>query len=92
MEFEDVKAVFITIIILSSQLRFILLKYRYKACSKKLLLYSLFLVCTVSYSQMGGKVYLSVLNLWLLQGQLLGGKTITIYDDDGIRLILTLQQ
>ena len=50
---------------------------------KKLLLYVLFLVCTVSYSQIGGKYTYQFLNLVTSPRQAaLGGKTITIYDDD----------
>jgi len=51
--------------------------------SQKLLLYVLFLVCTVSYSQIGGKYTYQFLNLVTSPRQAaLGGKTITIYDDD----------
>jgi hypothetical protein len=50
---------------------------------KKLLLYSFFLVCTVTYSQIGGKYTYQFLNLVTSPRQAaLGGKTITIYDDD----------
>jgi hypothetical protein len=50
---------------------------------KKLLLYSLFLVCTATYSQVGGKYTYQFLNLVTSPRQAaLGGKTITIYDDD----------
>jgi hypothetical protein len=50
---------------------------------KKLLLYSLFFVCTVTYSQIGGKYTYQFLNLVTSPRQAaLGGKTITIYDDD----------
>ena len=50
---------------------------------KKLLLFFLFSVCTVSYSQIGGKYIYQFLNLITSPRQAaLGGKTITIYDDD----------
>jgi hypothetical protein len=50
---------------------------------KKLLLFSLFLVCAVSYSQIGGKYTYQFLNLVTSPRQAaLGGKTVTIYDDD----------
>jgi hypothetical protein len=50
---------------------------------KKLLLFSLFIVCSVSYSQIGGKHIYQFLNLVTSPRQAaLGGKTITIYDDD----------
>jgi hypothetical protein len=51
LEFEDVKPVFITIIILSSQLRFILQKYSYKACSKTFIIrfFSFVLLHTVKW-------------------------------------------
>lgn len=50
---------------------------------KKLLLYVLFFVCTVTYSQIGGKYTYQFLNLVTSPRQAaLGGKTITIYDDD----------
>jgi hypothetical protein len=50
---------------------------------KKLLLFSLFSVCSVSYSQIGGKYIYQFLNLVTAPRQAaLGGKTITIYDDD----------
>ncbi|NGY38762.1 type IX secretion system protein PorQ [Flavobacterium sp. XN-5] len=50
---------------------------------KKLLLYLLFFVCTVSYSQVGGKYTYQFLNLVTAPRQAaLGGKPITIYDDD----------
>jgi hypothetical protein len=50
---------------------------------KKLLLYSLFFVCTVTHSQIGGKYTYQFLNLVTSPRQAaLGGKTITIYDDD----------
>jgi hypothetical protein len=49
---------------------------------KKLLLY-LLLVCTATYSQVGGKYTYQFLNLVTSPRQAaLGGKTITIYDDD----------
>lgn len=49
----------------------------------KLLLFLLFSVCTVSYSQIGGKYTYQFLNLVTSPRQAaLGGKTITIYDDD----------
>ncbi len=50
---------------------------------KKLLLFLLFSICTVSYSQIGGKYTYQFLNLVTSPRQAaLGGKTITIYDDD----------
>lgn len=50
---------------------------------KKLLLYSLFFICSVSYSQIGGKYTYQFLNLVTSPRQAaLGGKVITIYDDD----------
>ena len=50
---------------------------------KFFLLFSLFLVCTVSYSQIGGKHIYQFLNLVTSPRQAaLGGKTVTIYDDD----------
>ncbi len=50
---------------------------------KKLLLFSSFIVCSVSYSQIGGKHIYQFLNLVTSPRQAaLGGKTITIYDDD----------
>ncbi|MFV5689907.1 type IX secretion system protein PorQ [Flavobacterium sp. ZT3R25] len=50
---------------------------------KKLLLFSLFSVCSVSYSQIGGKYIYQFLNLVTSPRQAaLGGKTVTIYDDD----------
>jgi len=50
---------------------------------KKLLLFLLFSVCTVSYGQIGGKYTYQFLNLVTSPRQAaLGGKTITIYDDD----------
>jgi hypothetical protein len=50
---------------------------------KKLLLYSLFLFCAATYSQIGGKYTYQFLNLVTSPRQAaLGGKTITIYDDD----------
>lgn len=50
---------------------------------KKLYLVTLFLGCTVSYSQIGGKYVYQFLNLVTSPRQAaLGGKTITIYDDD----------
>lgn len=50
---------------------------------KKLLLYLLFFVCTVSYSQIGGKYTYQFLNLVTAPRQAaLGGKPITIYDED----------
>ncbi|MFV7235538.1 type IX secretion system protein PorQ [Flavobacterium sp. ZB4R12] len=50
---------------------------------KKLLLFSLFSVCSVSYSQIGGKYTYQFLNLVTSPRQAaLGGKTVTIYDDD----------
>ncbi|MGO4821605.1 MULTISPECIES: type IX secretion system protein PorQ [unclassified Flavobacterium] len=50
---------------------------------KKLFLNILFLVCTVSYSQIGGKYTYQFLNLMTSPRQAaLGGKTVTIYDDD----------
>lgn len=50
---------------------------------KKLLLFFLFSVCTVSYGQIGGKSVYQFLNLVTSPRQsALGGKTITIYDND----------
>ena len=50
---------------------------------KKLFLNILILVCTVSYSQIGGKYTYQFLNLMTSPRQAaLGGKTVTIYDDD----------
>ena len=50
---------------------------------KKLLIFILFSFCTVSYSQIGGKYIYQFLNLVTSPRQAaLGGKTITIYDDD----------
>lgn len=50
---------------------------------KKLLLYLLFFVCTVGYSQIGGKYTYQFLNLVTAPRQAaLGGKPITIYDED----------
>lgn len=50
---------------------------------KKLLLFLLFTVCAVSYGQIGGKYTYQFLNLVTSPRQAaLGGKTITIYDDD----------
>lgn len=50
---------------------------------KKLLLILLFSICTVAYSQIGGKYTYQFLNLVTSPRQAaLGGKTITIYDDD----------
>jgi len=50
---------------------------------KKLLIFILFSFCTVSYSQIGGKYVYQFLNLVNSPRQAaLGGKTITIYDDD----------
>jgi hypothetical protein len=50
---------------------------------KKLFLFSLILFFTVSYSQIGGKYTYQFLNLVTSPRQAaLGGKTITIYDDD----------
>lgn len=50
---------------------------------KKLLIIILFLFCTVSYSQIGGKYVYQFLNLVTSPRQAaLGGKTITTYDDD----------
>lgn len=50
---------------------------------KKLLFFSFFLVCTVSHSQIGGKHIYQFLNLVTSPRQAaLGGKVITIYDDD----------
>tara|TARA_R110000868_G_scaffold103455_1_gene284854 strand:+ start:17267 stop:18286 length:1020 start_codon:yes stop_codon:yes gene_type:complete len=50
---------------------------------KKLFLYFLLLICTVSYGQIGGKYTYQFLNLVTSPRQAaLGGKTITIYDDD----------
>lgn len=50
---------------------------------KKLLILFLFSFCTVSYSQIGGKYIYQFLNLVTSPRQAaLGGKTITIYDED----------
>lgn len=50
---------------------------------KKLLVYFFFSVCAASYSQIGGKYVYQFLNLVTSPRQAaLGGKTITIYDDD----------
>ncbi|MDI5895954.1 type IX secretion system protein PorQ [Flavobacterium algoritolerans] len=50
---------------------------------KKLLLYTSFFICSVSYSQIGGKYTFQFLNLVTSPRQAaLGGKVITIYDDD----------
>lgn len=50
---------------------------------KKLLLFFLFLISSVTYSQIGGKYVYQFLNLVTSPRQAaLGGKTITIYDDD----------
>ncbi|MEZ7497992.1 type IX secretion system protein PorQ [Flavobacterium sp. Arc3] len=50
---------------------------------KKLLLYVFLFFCTVTYSQIGGKYTYQFLNLVTSPRQAaLGGKTITIYDDD----------
>ncbi|TDE01769.1 type IX secretion system protein PorQ [Flavobacterium hiemivividum] len=50
---------------------------------KKLLSYLLFFVCAVSYSQIGGKYTYQFLNLVTAPRQAaLGGKPITIYDED----------
>ena len=50
---------------------------------KKLLVLFLFSVCTVSYGQIGGKYIYQFLNMVTSPRQAaLGGKTITIYDDD----------
>jgi hypothetical protein len=50
---------------------------------KKLLLYLILLFCSVSYSQIGGKHVYQFLNLVSSPRQAsLGGKTITIYDND----------
>ncbi|MFV8344332.1 type IX secretion system protein PorQ [Flavobacterium sp. XS2P39] len=50
---------------------------------RKLLLYSFCFICSVSYSQIGGKYTYQFLNLITSPRQAaLGGKVITIYDDD----------
>ena len=50
---------------------------------KKLFLFSFFSVCSVSYSQIGGRYIYQFLNLVTSPRQAaLGGKVITIYDDD----------
>ena len=50
---------------------------------KKLLLFLLFSICAVSHGQIGGKSVYQFLNLVTSPRQAaLGGKTITIYDDD----------
>ena len=71
-----------SIIILSSHLR---LQYRIVLLSmpKKLLLFLLFSICAESYGQIGGKYTYQFLNLVTSPRQAaLGGKTITIYDND----------
>lgn len=71
-----------SIIILSSHLR---LQYRIVLLSmpKKLLLFLLFSICAASYGQIGGKYTYQFLNLVTSPRQAaLGGKTITIYDND----------
>ena len=51
--------------------------------SQKLLLFYLFSICTVSYGQIGGKHTYEFLNMITSPRQAaLGGKTITIYDED----------
>lgn len=51
--------------------------------SKKLFLYFLLVISTVSYGQIGGKYTYQFLNLVTSPRQAaLGGKTVTIYDDD----------
>jgi hypothetical protein len=51
--------------------------------SQKLLLFYLFSICTVSYGQIGGKYTYEFLNLVASPRQAaLGGKAITIYDED----------
>jgi hypothetical protein len=51
--------------------------------SQKLLLFYLFFICTVSYGQIGGKYTYEFLNLVTSPRQAaLGGKIITIYDED----------
>ena len=50
---------------------------------KKLLLYLFLLICAASYSQIGGKYTYQFLNLVTSPRQAaLGGKVVTIYDDD----------
>jgi hypothetical protein len=50
---------------------------------QKLFLYLLLFVCSVSYSQIGGKYTYQFLNLMTSPRQAaLGGKTVTIYDED----------
>jgi hypothetical protein len=50
---------------------------------KKFLLYAFFSVCSASHSQIGGKYVYQFLNLVTSPRQAaLGGKTVTIYDDD----------
>ena len=71
-----------SIIILSSHLR---LQYRIVLLSmpKKLLLFLLFSICAASYGQIGGKYTYQFLNLVTSpRHAALGGKTITIYDND----------
>lgn len=73
---------FYAIIILSSHLRFTIPNSHLSMC-KKLLLFLLFSFCTVSYSQIGGKSTYQFLNLVTSPRQAaLGGKTLTIYDED----------
>lgn len=51
--------------------------------SQKLLFYFLFLICSVTYGQIGGKYTYEFLNLVTSPRQAaLGGKVITIYDED----------
>ena len=50
---------------------------------KKLVLFLLFSICTLSYGQIGGKYTYQFLNLVTSPRQAaLGGKTLTIYDND----------
>ena len=50
---------------------------------KKILLYGFLIICAVSYSQIGGKYTYQFLNLITSPRQAaLGGKVITIYDND----------
>jgi hypothetical protein len=64
-------------------LAFYLMKTETKCMFKKTLLPLLLFLCTVSYSQIGGKSTYQFLNLVTSPRQAaLGGKTITIYDGD----------
>ncbi len=78
----DKKTRIYIIIILSSHLRFTIPNSLLNM-PKKLLLFLLFSFCTVTYGQIGGKYTYQFLNLVTSPRQAaLGGKTITIYDND----------